>query len=246
MLPIITFLLAASRKSSRLLYRDYFELEQIQHSIRPATDFVMRSEKKISEILERELSKYPNSSLIYSDSDIDTSKEMHFAIHPIDGSKNLTRAIPFFGNIILAYECKNSTLSHIASVVNMPALGEIIYASKGGGVWTEKNIDQTSNNAIRLRVSMTNKIDSAMVLLDASSKINTTDFADYRNIGCDIYSACMVAAGKADIFLSCSNMNKTILNAASMIVKESGGSIYENHSIHNKEYNFIAFNGKVI
>lgn len=277
MSPLVSFLTTASRKASRLLYRDYFELEQIQSSVRPATDFALRSEKKIKELLLRELLKYPDSTLVdgeipaalrdivgdeaVSNSNIvmvsseksrsrniydnKSDSQIYFIIHPIDGIENLTRAIPFFATIIIAYEYKDSKLTPVASIVNSPALGEITYASNGFGVLMERNIDQNSDYALRMRVSMTSKLEQAMVISDG---IDSSDSKLYkqRSIGCDIYGTCMVASGKADIFLSSPKANKVVIAASEIIMKESGGATYRGKVFDNKEYIFIASNGKII
>lgn len=296
--PLVTFLTTAARKASRLLYRDYFELEQIQSSVRPATDFALRSEKKVKELLLKELLKYPNAKLVDGDipqmlSDIvgdeaarnfniviisgektrsrniyddKSESQIYFVIHPIDGIENLTRAIPFFATIIIAYEYKNSKITPIASIVNSPALGEIIYASKGFGVLMERTIDQNSDYALRMRASMTSKIEQAMVISESidcnysefiseakesqeiPKKLPGEKFKIYkqRSIGCDIYGACMVASGKADIFLSSENINKVVIAASEIIIKESGGATYRGKIFDNKEYSFIASNGKIL
>lgn len=216
--PLITFLTTASRKASRLLSRDYFELEQIQSSRRPTTDFVKRSFNKTYELLLKELGRYPNSTVIEDGDDIDPKMDMYFIVNPIDGIKNLGRAIPFFGSVVVACECKNKKLTPIASVVHFPALGEIVYSEKGGGSWMEHHVDQTSQHASRLRISAVNKIENALIVTDKKIEHEWT-----RSIGCDIYYSYLIAAGKADIFLTDSISYASQL-AAEMIVQEAGGS----------------------
>lgn len=217
--PLITFLTAASRKASRLLARDYFELEQIQSSRRPTTDFVNRAQHKTQELLEKELSRYPNSRIISEGDEIKPGLDMYFIIEPIDGLQNLSRAIPFFGSVVVACEYKNGSLLPVASVVHFPALGEIVYSSKGGGSWMERHVDQTSQHAARLRISGINKIENALMVTDENINHELL-----RSIGCDIYCGYLVAAGKADIFLS-NSISKASRLAAEMIIHEAGGSI---------------------
>ncbi len=216
--PLITFLTTASRKASRLLARDYFELEQIQSSRRPATDFVNRSHNKTQELLEKELSRYPNSRIISESDEIKPGLDMYFIIEPIDGLQNLSRAIPFFGSVVVACEYKNGSLLPVASVVHFPALGEIVYSSKGGGAWMERHVDQTSQHAARLRISGVSKIENALIVTDAK-----IDHQWVRSVGCDIYCSYLIAAGKADIFLS-NSISKASKLAAEMIIQEAGGS----------------------
>ncbi len=234
--PLITFLTTASRKASRLLARDYFELEQIQSSRRPATDFVNRSLNKTYELLLKELDRYPNSAIIEEGDEIDPDIDMYFIVNPIDGIENLGRALPFFGSVIVACEYKNGTLLPVSSVVHFPALGEIVHSTKGGGAWMERHVDQTSQHASRLRISGVSNIENALIVSD--KKI---DHHALRSIGCDIYGSYLVAAGKADIFLT-DSMSYASRLAAEMIVQEAGGSIKK---LPQYEAKFTASNGSV-
>lgn len=271
MSPLLSFLILASRKSAKLLFRDYFELEQIQSSVRPATDFVLKSEKKVRELLLKELLKYPNSSISESipdelrallsedtinksnvvkvssergrfNSNIKSDNNIYFVIHPIDGIDNLTRAIPFFATIIIAYEYRNSKLSALATVINMPALGEIIYSYKGSGVLMERNIDQNSDHAVRLRPSMTNKIEQAVIISD----YYVDNIYKQKSIGCDIYGVYTVISGKSDVFLSKESINTTVVAASEILIKESGSASYHNKTFNDNKYKFIASNGKIL
>lgn len=232
--PLITFLTTASRKASRQLARDYFELEQIQSSRRPTTDFVNRSLHKTHEILLKELARYPNSTMIKEGDEINPDMDMYFIVNAIDGIENLSRAIPFFGSVIVACEYKDGILLPIASVVHFPALGEIVYSSKGSGSWMERHVDQTSQHALRLRISAVSNLDNALIISD--KKI---DHPTSRSVGCNIYGSYLVAAGKADIFLTDSIAYASRI-ASEMIVKEAGGSI---KNLPQYEAIFTANNG---
>lgn len=235
--PLVNFLLKATRKGSRLLLRDFFELENLQHSKRPTTDFVARSKAKLEELLREELMRYPNSSISYDISKPSSVREVYFIITPIEGEMNLSRAIPFFASIVVACEYKNGELTPLASVINFPAMGEIIYSERGKGVFMERSVDNASQHSLRLRVSAHDSMKSALVVSDSGL------FNHCRAIGSDMYSGYMVASGKADIFTSNAVDDCTKL-AIEQIVHEAGGRVYTDKKIEGYEAKFIACNGQ--
>lgn len=235
--PLVNFLLKATRKSARLLLRDFFELENLQSSKRPTTDFVARSKSKLEEGLREELMRYPSSAIYYDTNKPDPAKDMHFIITPIDGEMNLGRAIPFFANVVVACEYKNGELVTIASVINFPALGEVIYTERGKGVFMERSVDNASERSLRLRVSAHEDIDNALIVSDAGT------FRNHRMIGSDIYGGYLVASGKADIFLA-NTLNDGVQLAIEQIVHEAGGRIYANQEIGSHAAKFVACNGR--
>lgn len=235
--PLVNFLLKATRKSARLLLRDFFELENLQNSKRPTTDFVERSRLKLEEALREELMRYPSSIIAYNTSNPDPTKGIHFIITPIDGEMNLGRAIPFFASVVVACEYKNGELLPIVSVVNFPALGEVIYAEHGKGVFMERSVDNASQHSLRLRASALEVMDNALVISDFGS------FKNHRMIGSDMYSSYMVASGKADIFLS-NSMNDGVRLASGQIVHEAGGRTYSDKEVEGHRAKFIACNGQ--
>lgn len=230
MSPLITFLVAACRKSSKTLLRDYFELEQIQNSPRTTLDFASKARKKATETLEKELSKYPNSIIITPTNEIsDASKDLYFIIEALDDTKNLSRALPFFGMVVIACSYKNEILKPIATVIYLPAINEIIFASKGGGAWMERLMDQNSERALRLRVSSSKNLE------------NENSITISNPIMDNIYGACLVASGKADIFIGDNCKDETIM-AAELVIHEAGGSTFKNYIINGKAAKFVAVN----
>ncbi len=234
--PLLSFLIKATRKSTRLLSRDYFELENLQSSKRPTTDFVARSKAKVDEALREELSRYPDSTIAYNTQNPDTTKPLHFIINPLDGEANLERAIPFFASLVVVCEHKDGDLLPIASVINFPALGEIVYAEHGRGAHAERSIDNSSQHALRLRVSANSNIDKALIATDIEGVTNS------RLIGCDIYSAYLVASGKADLLLS-HGMNEATKLAAGQLIHEAGGRTHADKIVSGVSAKFVANNG---
>ncbi len=218
--PFISFILKALGKSSRFLYRDYFELELQQSSKSNMNDFVQKSYNKCKEVLTDELAKYGDKA--------------SFEIVPIDGLENFRHAIPFFAVIIVAYK-QNDTVP-AAIVISFPVLGETYYAEKGSGMWLERHSQSSgTSSAIRLRVSA--RKEKYLCLVDKNMDVSN-DFI-IRNFGSNAYAICLVASGKADICYLAEN-NPALILAAKLFMQESGGKILsENYLILSNGYSSI-------
>jgi myo-inositol-1(or 4)-monophosphatase len=203
--PFISFILKAMSKSSRFLYRDYFELELQQSSKSNMNDFVQKSYNKCESILNEELAKYGDRA--------------SFEIIPIDGRDNLQHALPFFAVIVVGY--KQNDPVPAAIIIDFPVLGETYFAEKGSGMWLERhNRSSGTSSAIRLRVSK--RVDQLLHIADRSQNIPNN--AIIRDFGSAAYSISMVASGKADM-AHLGHVDPVLLKAAKLFIQESGGKI---------------------
>lgn len=219
--PLITFLSQALRKSTRFLVRDYFELEHLQSSKRNTTDFVASANKRLYEALSDNLKRYPNSVVSIDKAGLNNKPKICFLVEPIDGISNLERAIPIFCTLVTCYENKGGDMVLTAAMMYFPILGDIVYATQGGGSWVDKAHEHSVHKAARLRVASSEKDASQLLYLtDNPAKFNKSS----RSFHCDSYSAYLVAAGKADLFFS-DNISHIAQEVATLLVKEAGGSV---------------------
>lgn len=234
--PLITFITQAMRKASRFLIRDYLELEYLQNSRKNTVNFVQASNSKLYESLCYGLKRYPNAEVSHNESIIQEKRSICFVVKPIDGLANLQKALPIFGTTILCYEHKNNQTILSAAVLNFPILGEIAYATPGGGAWNEKTQDYAAQQASRLRVSTVSDTKQALYATDNVKHFNEQS----RSFHCDSYSGYLVAAGKIDIFIS-DNIDFISKAASTLLVTEAGGKIQT-----NTEAKFVATNNALI
>ena len=106
-------MIKACEKASKILIRDFGELEKLQVSKKGPKDFVTNSDIKAEKILIEELKKArPNYSIISEESGIEKNKdETNFwIIDPIDGTINFLHGIPHFA-ISIALKTKNEIVS---------------------------------------------------------------------------------------------------------------------------------------
>ncbi len=220
----------ATRKASRFLQRDYFELEQLQSSDKKTTSFCQKACAKAARTLHENLSKY-YKTVIFDAKELETAS---FAspvalVETLDGFGNFTRAIPFFAIMVTLVSKKNNEFFTEKSVINFPALGEIYYAEKGKGAWT---VRYSSNNAssARARVSGTNLLSDALVVTNAknfemASKISS----NIRVMDSYTYALSMLIAGKADVIIF--DERKISADGVDLFAREAAGSIQTHNGL---------------
>ena len=127
-------MIKASEKASKVLIRDFGEVEKLQVSIKGPSDFVTNADKKAEKIIIEELSKSRKKYSILSEevgkinnSDTDNM----WIIDPIDGTTNFLHGIPHFA-ISIALKSKNEIIS---GLIFDPIKNEMFYAEKNNGAY---------------------------------------------------------------------------------------------------------------
>ena len=148
----LNLMIKASEKASKVLIRDFGELEKLQVSKKGPTDFVTNSDLKAEKIIIEELKKgRPNYSIISEESELKKNKDIEntWIIDPIDGTVNFLHGIPHFA-ISIALKCKDEIVS---GLIFDPIKDELFYAEKNNGAFF--------NNLI-MRVSKKNQINDCL------------------------------------------------------------------------------------
>ena len=130
----LNMMIKASEKASKVLIRDFGEVEKLQVSIKGPSDFVSNADKKSEKIIIEELSKSRKKYSILSEevgkinnSDTDNM----WIIDPIDGTTNFLHGIPHFA-ISIALKSKNEIIS---GLIFDPIKNEMFYAEKNNGAY---------------------------------------------------------------------------------------------------------------
>ncbi len=130
----LNIMIKASEKASKVLIRDFGEVEKLQVSIKGPYDFVSNADKKAEKIIIEELSKSRKKYSILSEevgkinnSDTDNM----WIIDPIDGTTNFLHGIPHFA-ISIALKSKNEIIS---GLIFDPIKNEMFYAEKNNGAY---------------------------------------------------------------------------------------------------------------
>ena len=147
--PNLNVMIKACEKASKVLIRDFGEIENLQVSKKGPRDFVTNSDKKAEKIIIDELlkSKKRFSILCEEAGEIkNDDPDNTWIIDPIDGTLNFLHGVPHFA-ISIAHRCKNEILS---GLIFDPIKNEMFYAEKNNGSFF---------NNQRIRVSNKKKID---------------------------------------------------------------------------------------
>lgn len=149
----------------------------------------------------------------------------------IDGTTNITRAIPF-NCCSLAY-ATDSTLSSVtdAAVIDI-ATGDLYYASKGKGAFLNGNkITVRKHDGIKLDelIAGINISGVSPALLHSISPI-ITKLNHIRIFGANALELCFLARGFLDIFMDFRDkIRPTDMAAAILIAREAGGLVLDKH-----------------
>ena len=125
----LNVMIKACEKASKILIRDFGELEKLQVSKKGPRDFVTNSDVKAEKIIIEELKKArPNYSIISEENGVEKNKDISnsWIIDPIDGTINFLHGIPHFA-ISIALK---SDYEIICGLIFDPIKDEMFYAER--------------------------------------------------------------------------------------------------------------------
>ena len=210
--PNLNLIIKASEKASKILIRDFGEVEKLQVSLKGPNNFVTNADRKVEEIIIKELEKSKkNFSFLTEESGFieNKDKDNFWIIDPIDGTTNFLNGVPHFC-ISIALLIENEI---IAGVIYDPIKDEIFYAEKKGGSYL---------NNKSIRVSKKNKISDC--LYGVNFKKNIPNNLIIRNTGSAALDLAYVSSGRFDGCLQ-KNVNLWDIAAGTVLIKEAGGIV---------------------
>ena len=225
-------MIKASEKASKILIRDFGEIEKLQVSKKGPSDFVTNSDIKVEKIIIEELKKArPNYSIISEESGIEINKDKNntWIIDPIDGTVNFLHGIPHFA-ISIALKSKDEIIS---GLIFDPIKNEIFFAEKENGAFFNNH---------RIKVSKKNDLNNCLFATGGRSK-QKIDLS-YRISGCAALDMAYVAAGRYDGYFQ-NNLNLWDIAAGIILVKEAGGTLNEINLSANKNVKIIASSANI-
>jgi len=208
----LNIMIKAAEKASKILIRDFGELEKLQVSLKGPSDFVTNSDKKVEKIIIEELTKSRKKFSILSEEigEIKNSdKDNYWIIDPIDGTTNFLHGIPHFA-ISIALKTKGEIVS---GLIFDPIKNEMFYA--------EKNCGAYFNNQ-RIRVSKKKNINECLFATSGKDKVENN--LNIRKSGSAALDIAYVGAGRYDGYFQ-KNLHIWDIAAGIIILKEAGGKI---------------------
>ena len=131
--PHLNIMIKASERASKVLIRDFGEVEKLQVSKKGPSDFVTNADLKTEKIIIEELKKAkPNYSILSEEKGVEINKDSKtWVIDPIDGTINFLHGIPHFAISIALKD--NEEI--IAGLIYDPIKDELFYAEKDNGAF---------------------------------------------------------------------------------------------------------------
>ena len=229
--PHLNIMIKASEKASKVLIRDFGEVEKLQVSNKGPSDFVTNADLKEEKIIIEELKRAkPNYSILSEEKGLENNKDRKtWIIDPIDGTINFLHGIPHFA-ISIALKDDDEI---IAGVIYDPIKDEMFYAEKNNGAFF---------NNQRIRVSKRNNISECLFATSGEIELNY-DFS-FRKTGSAALDLAYVAAGRYDGFFQ-KKLKIWDIAAGLIILKEAGGLINEINISSTKDIKIIASNADI-
>ena len=210
--PNLNIMIKASEKASKILIRDFGEVEKLQVSLKGPNNFVTNADRKVEKIIIKELEKSKkNFSILTEESGFieKQDKDNFWIIDPIDGTTNFLNGVPHFCISIALLINKQI----VAGVIYDPIKDEIFYAEKDGGAYL---------NNKSIRVSKKNIISEC--LYGANFRQNLPEDLIIRNTGSAALDLAYVSSGRFDGCLE-RNVNLWDIAAGTVLIREAGGIV---------------------
>ena len=147
----LNLMIKACEKASKILIRDFGEIEKLQVSKKGPLDFVTNSDLKTEKIIIEELNKgRPDYSIISEENGVKKNKDNKYTwiIDPIDGTINFLHGVPHFATSI-ALRCENEIIS---GLIFDPIKDEMFYAEKNNGAYLNNKRIRVSKKIILMNV----------------------------------------------------------------------------------------------
>ena len=226
--PNLNIMIKASEKASKVLIRDFGEVEKLQVSNKGPSDFVTNADLKTEKIIIEELKKAkPNYSILSEENGLEKNKDKKmWIIDPIDGTINFLHGIPHFA-ISIALKDENEI---IAGLIYDPIKNEMFYAEKNKGAYF---------NNQRIRVSKKSNISECLFVTGGEIEFDY-EFS-FRKSGSAALDLAYVAAGRYDGYFQ-KKLNIWDIAAGIIILKEAGGLINQIDISNSKNIKIVASN----
>ncbi len=212
--PNLNLMIKAAEKASKVIIRDFGELENLQVSRKGPKDFVTKTDKRVEKIIIEELTKSKkNYSFITEETGtiLNKNKEIFWIIDPIDGTTNFLHGVPHFA-ISVALQKEGEIIS---GLIYDPIKNEIFYAERNNGSFI--------NNS-RMRVSNKSNIDDCLFATNNDGIKSIFPKLNLRNTGCAALDLAYVGCGRFDGYFH-NKINIWDIAAGKIIIEEAGGKI---------------------
>ena len=212
--PNLNLMIKACEKASKIIIRDFGEIENLQVTKKGPKDFVTKTDKRVEKIIIEELSKSKKHfSFITEETGeiLNKNKNIFWIIDPIDGTTNFLHGVPHFA-ISVALQIDGEIVS---GLIFDPIKNEMFFAEKDNGSYFNNN---------RIRVSNKNNLDDCLFSTNCDGIKEVYPKLNLRNTGCAALDLAYVGCGRFDGYFH-NKINIWDIAAGKIIIEEAGGKI---------------------
>lgn len=224
--PMLTNIVAAVKKASINLNRDFSEIERLQNSIKGSLDFTKIAFDKVQKGIKIEFGKVMPTIPVVLANEKTPKEGMFLLVSAVEGLANFAHGNPDFAISVALL----SGQTILAGVVYNPARDELYFAEKGKGAFKEG-----FRSHERLRVSAKQELDGSLIAVKPCDDVELTTklvnntlmyCKDIRISGATALDLAYVASGKLDGVFAPNSMLASIV-AGILLVKEAGGMVLD-------------------
>jgi histidinol-phosphatase len=186
---------AIARQAGKLTL-DWFGSSELTVDLKgdgsPVTEADRAAERFIREEIER---NFPGSSVVGEEEGISKGNpDLVWYVDPIDGTKGFSRGVPLFATLLAV----NDEHGPAVGVVAIPGTGDVVWAGRGLGAWTDDG---------PAHVSATSSLRGAYVSTSSVTRWGTECFGRFVDAGVDVrgwgdgYGFFMAATGRIDAMI---------------------------------------------
>jgi histidinol phosphatase-like enzyme (inositol monophosphatase family) len=202
----------------------------------PVTIADQQAEQRLRELI---LKYWPDHGIVGEEYGQSPSNSPYtWIIDPIDGTKSFVAGVPLYSNLLALTDGERTLIG----VANFPALGDMIYATRGEGCyWNGRRAHVSSVDKLAEAVVLTSEFNYYGKRMPVWERMVSRSYIQ-RTWG-DAYGYFLVATGRAEVML---DPAMHVWDAApfQVILEEAGGTFTDwkgTATIHN--YESVATNG---
>jgi histidinol-phosphatase len=148
------------------------------------------------------------------------SSPYRWLVDPIDGTKSFVCGVPLYATLIALVQDD----APILGVVNLPALGEMVYASRGGGCyWNGRSARVSKVSSLQDAVLLVTDFEAVGRCRDAEGWRRLVGATYLQRTWGDAYGYTLVATGRAEIMVD-PIMSVWDCGPLAAIMEEAGGT----------------------
>jgi len=227
----VAFALSLASTASRETLK-FFRTSEFQVERKSDRSPVTRADKQAEQVVREMVAKaFPSDAILGEEfGSVAGQSEFEWIIDPIDGTKSFISGVPLYSTLV------GMTVAGepVIGVISIPALGELIIASKGLGAWygQSTSIQQTEIPLKRAYVSKQSRLaDGLMVTSQVDNFSRRKAESAYRELEAEAYVSrtwgdgygyLLVATGRAEAMVD-PIVNPWDVAAVAPVIEEAGG-----------------------